>query len=153
MGRIFDEHSVRCVRSLNGTWRFVTDPEAKGEMRSYANTLPHNATEVYVPSMWNNTFGLLEYEGVAWYERGFETAGGCVRIHFGAVMTEAKVYVDGEFVLTADPHAVGWTHSTAQIAYRGKENTVHTVEIRKNPETMDKKFTILGFGYEAPETE
>ena len=98
MGRLFDEHSVRCVRTLNGTWRFVTDPEAKGEMRSYANTLPHNATEVYVPSMWNNTFGLLEYEGVAWYERGFETAGGCVRIHFGAVMTEAKVYVDGEFV-------------------------------------------------------
>ncbi len=64
---------------------------------------------------------------------------------------KADIYVDGEYVLTADPHAVGWTHSTAQIAYRGKENTVHTVEIRKNPETKDKKFTILGFGYEAPE--
>ncbi len=60
---------------------------------------------------------------------------------------KADIYVDGEYVLTADPHAVGWTHSTAQIAYRGKEDTVHTVEIRKNPETMDKKFTILGFGY------
>lgn len=64
---------------------------------------------------------------------------------------KADIYVDGEYVLTADPHAVGWTHSTAQIAYRGKENVVHTVEIRKNPETKDKKFTILGFGYEAPE--
>jgi len=64
---------------------------------------------------------------------------------------KADIYVDGEYVLTADPHAVGWTHSTAQIVYRGKENTVHTVEIRKNPETKDKKFTILGFGYAAPE--
>ena len=64
---------------------------------------------------------------------------------------KADIYVDGEYVLTADPHAVGWTHSTAQIAYRGKEDTVHTVEIRKNPETKDKKFTILGFGYKAPE--
>ena len=66
---------------------------------------------------------------------------------------KADIYVDGEFVLTADPHAVGWTHSTAQIAYRGRENIVHTVEIRKNPETKDKKFTILGFGYKAPEEE
>lgn len=64
---------------------------------------------------------------------------------------KADIYVDGEYVLTADPHAVGWTHSTAQIAYRGKENVVHTVEIRKNPETLDKKFTILGFGYQAEE--
>ena len=62
---------------------------------------------------------------------------------------KADIYVDGEYVLTADPHAVGWTHSTAQIAYRGRENTVHTVEIRKNPEMKDKKFTILGFGYQA----
>lgn len=60
---------------------------------------------------------------------------------------KADIYVDGEYVLTADPHAIGWTHSTAQIVYRGKENTVHTVEIRKNPETKDKRFTILGFGY------
>lgn len=64
---------------------------------------------------------------------------------------KADIYVDGEYVLTADPHAVGWTHSTAQIAYRGKENVVHTVEIRKNPETLDKKFTILGFGYQEEE--
>jgi len=69
------------------------------------------------------------------------------KLEFG----KADIYVDGEYVLTADPQAVGWTHSTAQIAYRGKENTVHTVEIRRNPETKDKKFTILGFGYEAPE--
>jgi len=40
-------------------------------------------------------------------------------------------------VFTADPHAVGWTHSTATIAYRNREDTVHTVEIRRNPETPD----------------
>ena len=98
MERLFEEHTKRRVRSLNGTWRFITDPESKGDMRSYANTLPHQATETYVPSLWNNEFGLLEYEGVVWYERGFDSVGGCVRIRFGAVMTDAKVFLDGELL-------------------------------------------------------
>lgn len=98
MNRMFDEHLIRNVRSLNGTWRFLTDPEANGEVRGYTTTLPYNAMEVYAPSLWNTELGLLEYEGVAWYEREFESKGGCVRLSFGAVMTEAKVYLDGELL-------------------------------------------------------
>lgn len=60
---------------------------------------------------------------------------------------KADVYVDGEFVFTADPHGNGWDHCNAQIVYRGKENVEHTVEIRRNSETPDTQFTILGFGY------
>ena len=60
---------------------------------------------------------------------------------------KADVYVDGEFAFTADPHVNGWDHCNAQIVYRGKENVEHTVEIRRNPETPNKQFTILGFGY------
>ncbi|MBQ9768184.1 MAG: SGNH/GDSL hydrolase family protein [Lachnospiraceae bacterium] len=61
---------------------------------------------------------------------------------------KADVYVDGEFVFTADPHVNGWDHCNAQIVYRGKENVEHTVEIRRSPETPNKQFTILGFGYQ-----
>lgn len=62
---------------------------------------------------------------------------------------KADVYVDGEYVLTANPLANGWDHCNAQIVYRGKENVEHTVEIYRNPESEGKKFTILGFGYQA----
>lgn len=64
---------------------------------------------------------------------------------------KADIYVDGEFAFTADPHVNGWDHCNAQIVYRGRENVEHTVEIRRNPETPDKQFTILGFGYMAQE--
>ena len=64
---------------------------------------------------------------------------------------EAEITVDGEPALTANPRLTGWNHSNAQIVYRGKENTVHTVEIRC-PKTEGKRFTIQGFGY-LPEEE
>ncbi len=61
---------------------------------------------------------------------------------------KADIYVDGEFAFTADPHVNGWNHCNAQVVYRGKENTEHTVEIRRHADAKDKKFTILGFGYQ-----
>ncbi|MGN1085132.1 MAG: SGNH/GDSL hydrolase family protein, partial [Lachnospiraceae bacterium] len=61
---------------------------------------------------------------------------------------KADIYVDGEFAFTADPHVNGWNHCNAQVVYRGKENTEHTVEIRRHADAKDKKFIILGFGYQ-----
>lgn len=61
---------------------------------------------------------------------------------FGA----AEIYVDGKLALTADPRVTGWNHSNAQIAYRGLEDTWHTVEIHP-PKGECKRFTIQGFGY------
>ena len=51
-----------------------------------------------VPSVWNTTLDLLRYEGTAWYERSFYTEGGCLRFCFEAVMTEAEVWLDGEYL-------------------------------------------------------
>ncbi len=51
-----------------------------------------------VPSVWNNEPGMLEYEGAVWYEKDFFTKGGNLRFSFGAVMTEAKIYLDGELL-------------------------------------------------------
>lgn len=59
---------------------------------------------------------------------------------------KAKVYVDGNYVLTADPHMNGWTHCNTVILYRNLENIEHEVVIQMSEDSQDKKFTILGFG-------
>lgn len=94
MARLFDEHIQRRVQSLDGAWLFCKDPYNVGEGEGWFLTLP-NAETVGVPSVWNEESGLLEYEGVAWYQKRFYTAGGCLRFCFGAVQTEAKVWLDG----------------------------------------------------------
>lgn len=59
----------------------------------------------------------------------------------------ADVYVDGEFVMTYDPHLVGWTHCNPVIIFRGKERKNYHVEVRIHEGDEKKDFTILGFGY------
>ncbi|MBR3825886.1 MAG: SGNH/GDSL hydrolase family protein [Lachnospiraceae bacterium] len=59
----------------------------------------------------------------------------------------ADVYVDGEKVLTYDPHQVGWTHCNPVIVFRGKERRSYHVEVRMCEGDENKDFTILGFGY------
>ncbi|MBR2025162.1 MAG: beta-glucuronidase, partial [Clostridia bacterium] len=53
---------------------------------------------VTVPSCWNNELGLLNYEGMAWYEKKFYTNGGTLRFEFGSVMTKADVWFDGQWI-------------------------------------------------------
>ena len=60
---------------------------------------------------------------------------------------KAEVWVDGEKVLTADPHLNGWTHCNPLICFRGRECRQYHVEVRMVPGDENKEFTILGFGY------
>ncbi len=97
MGRLFSEHSVRHIQSLDGAWRFAVDAGDTGIFDAWFCGLPESV-HTSVPSVWNMTEGLLTYEGVAWYEKMFYTSGGCLRFVFGAVMTEAVVYLDGNVI-------------------------------------------------------
>lgn len=97
MARIFCEHITRQVQSLDGAWCFSTDPKKVGEDEGWQNGIPGGHT-VSVPSVWNTECGLLTYEGAAWYEKSFYTKGGTLRFCFGAVMTEGKVWLDGEYL-------------------------------------------------------
>ena len=97
MQRLFTEHKKRHVISLDGGFTFKTDEKNVGEAETwYKSEL--NGQTVVVPSVWNSTDGLLEYEGVCWYEKKFFCEGGTLRFKFGAVMTYAKVYFDGEYL-------------------------------------------------------
>ena len=60
---------------------------------------------------------------------------------------KAEVFVDGEKVLTADPHANGWVHCNPLICFRGGPCRTRHVEVRMAPGDEDKEFTILGFGF------
>jgi len=95
MKRLFDEHHVRRVQTLDGAWGFLKDPDDVGVFCGWSGGLTSPET-VAVPSVWNTKQGELCYEGVAWYERRFYSVGGTLRFVFGAVMTEATVYLDGE---------------------------------------------------------
>ena len=60
---------------------------------------------------------------------------------------KAEVFVDGAHVLTADPHINNWQHCNAAILFNNENSEEHTVKIEIAKEDLDKKFTILGFGY------
>lgn len=97
MARLFDEHIKRSVKSLDGAWRFRQDKNDVGEKEEWYKK-GINGYTVTVPSVWNTELGLLDYEGVSWYEKSFFFEGGTLRLNFGAVMTYAKVYLDGEYL-------------------------------------------------------
>lgn len=97
MGRLFDEHYIRKTKSLDGSWRFLTDALDCGKSEKWYQGVPYGET-VIVPSVWNTQSKLLTYEGVAWYEKDFYTEGGTIRLCFDAVMTEAEVWLDGELL-------------------------------------------------------
>jgi len=97
MARLFDEHIKREVRSLDGAWKFRADKNGVGEASCWHKNGIDGYT-VTVPSVWNTELGLLEYEGKCWYEKKFYFEGGTLRLCFGAVMTYAKVYLDGEYL-------------------------------------------------------
>lgn len=97
MGRLFEEHYIRKTESLDGSWKFSCDPSDCGKTEEWYNGMPYCET-VVVPSVWNTQQGLLTYEGVCWYEKEFYTDGGCLRLTFGAVMTEGEVWFDGKYL-------------------------------------------------------
>ena len=96
MKRFINEHNKRRAVSLDGLWRFITDKNDEGVALGYAKGLPNSAISTYVPSVFASTPTLLGYEGVCWYERSVYMEKGKVRLHFGAVMTDCTVYLDGE---------------------------------------------------------
>lgn len=128
MNRLFTQHIRRQVQSLDGIWNFSVDPQDVGEAQNWQKSLL-KSEKISVPSVWNNNLGLLEYEGAAWYEKPFYTEGGCLRIVFDAVMTEADVWLDGkklgnhyggftQFTFIVPEVAAGWHTLTVRADNR-----------------------------------
>ena len=84
MLRLFPEHEIRIVQSLDGLWTL----KAAGEER----TAP-------VPGVWESLPGLGDWRGTAEYRRGVSLPRrGGVLLRFGGVSHTARVYWDGREV-------------------------------------------------------
>ncbi|SDT49439.1 glycoside hydrolase family 2 TIM barrel-domain containing protein [Jiangella sp. DSM 45060] len=85
------------VVSLDGEWSFRTDPAADWDTMT-------------VPGNWDVHDRYANHRGKGWYQRGFETPpvadGERVRLHFGAVYWDSRVWLNGELL---GEHHAGYT--------------------------------------------
>lgn len=98
MNRLYRRHYKRIVTSLNGMWRFRTDPDRKGISEAWFRRLPEDSAGILVPSCWNMLPGLSRYQGAAWFSTVFHSSCGTAKLMFHAVTGQAEIYVDGRHV-------------------------------------------------------
>jgi beta-mannosidase len=88
--------------SLNGDWRFATDPGNEGTRKQYfASSYDTSQWKTMpVPSQWYVQG--LDYHGVVWFRRELQVPasfpGERTELDFGAVDYEARVWVNGIYV-------------------------------------------------------
>ena len=92
MLRMFAEHTVRSVASLDGLWDFAIESDKRGRSR-----LPRRyRRKILVPSAWEQIPGLENYRGRGWLRTTVAAeAGKALRLVFGGVSHTGTVYVDG----------------------------------------------------------
>lgn len=97
MPRIFIDKTKRISTCLDGMWFFKTDEQNWGENSGWFKGF-NDGAQIAVPSVWNSEFGLAEYKGLVWYSKQFYFGGGNLHLGFEAVMTYARVWLDGEYL-------------------------------------------------------
>jgi len=93
------------VVPLDGEWQFALDPDGIGESREWFQPLgigPDKWARVRVPHTRQVSPVSGNYQGIAWYRRGFDAparwADKAVRIEFQAVSHSAKVWLNGKLI-------------------------------------------------------
>ena len=117
--------------NLNGAWRFAFDPHAIGEqMRWYTPGSPKELT-IHTPFPWESRLsGVVapDYKGAAWYEREVTVPaawqGLTPILHFGAVDSLARVWVDGKLAAESENGYLPITVNLADYAAPGDTVTV-----------------------------
>jgi len=123
--------------SLNGTWEFGLDPEARWELP--AEVVWESTIIVpYAPETPASGIGNTGFYRVCWYRRTFELepipAGKRVLLHFGAVDYSATVWVNGAIVAR---HEGGYTPFSADITNAVSGPGPHTVVVRAEDDPWD----------------
>lgn len=114
--------------SLDGVWKFRTDPYAEGEARSwFAPSFDASAWEdMTVPGVWDVINEHSEYAGAAWYRTRFATDPGwsdkLVRLVFEAVYNDATVWLNGRLLGTNDNGFLPFHYDLRNLAPPGQRN-------------------------------
>ncbi|MBB5874479.1 hypothetical protein F4553_007913 [Allocatelliglobosispora scoriae] len=116
--------------SLDGVWKFATDPGRTGEASGFAGTALNDTAwaDQLVPGNWDAHDSYANYRGLAWYREKVpspaHTAGQVVRLRFEAAYYQAKVWFNGTLL---GEHKGGYTafeyDVTALLAGSG-DNTI-----------------------------
>jgi len=83
------------LRSLSGEWRLITDADGSLDCAAAEARLAECGIAQELPSVWNMTPELFNYDGVCWYGREIFAEAGNLRVSFGGVCNDAEIYLDG----------------------------------------------------------
>ncbi len=88
------------VKTLTPSWRFRTDPEAKGDKEQWSSPAVDDSAWGLVQSgkFWEEQ-GFPNYNGAAWYRMTVDIPkGNPCSFYFGGVDERAWVYLDGKYI-------------------------------------------------------
>jgi beta-galactosidase/beta-glucuronidase len=122
--------------SLNGTWRFLFDNEARIASPQEIKNWPLEITVPYPPESKASGIGDRGFHRVCWYQREFDLkpSGKRVVLHFGAVDYSARVWVNGH---PAVAHEGGHTPFSADITDMLDAGGKQTVILRAEDDPLD----------------
>lgn len=104
--------------SLNGTWRFTADYQNAGETAQWFAPSYNDGVwdQVTVPHTWSHDPRFIGFIGAGWYRLRFTAPavapGQHVRLHFGAVFAQARVWLNGQPV---GAHEGGYTPFSLEV--------------------------------------
>jgi hypothetical protein len=134
--------SYRRSLSLEGAWKFKTDPSDVGEKSNWCSPDLDDSSwdEIKVPSVWESS-GYVDYDGTAWYRKSLNLpssfAGKRISIEFGAVDYFSKIWLNGKFL---GEHEGGYTpfkFDVTDVVKIGGENTIVVRVYDPNKESKD----------------
>lgn len=116
--------------SLNGEWKFKTDPYGNGETRHwYSPELNDESWDrMNVPGNWDLRNEYAHYVGKAWYRKTIAVPdaakGKLMRLLFEAVNHDSKVWVNGKLLGTNNTGYQPFEFDVSSVVQYGANNTI-----------------------------
>jgi hypothetical protein len=113
---------------LNGSWKFTFDDAGRFVQPSDIAEWTHTIEVPFAPESTKSGIGDTGFHPNCWYEREFDlpTGEGRVILHFGAVDYQARVWVNGQFMIE---HEGGHTPFSVDITAVLSENGTQRVTV------------------------
>ena len=126
----FAQDNREASLSIDGQWKFKTDPYAQGEsLNWFAPDLNDNAWDsMSVPGNWDLKNEYARYVGKAWYRKNItvdpEWGNKTVRLLFDGVNFESKVWLNGKLIGTNNIGYLPFEFDVSKLLNYGGSNTI-----------------------------
>lgn len=129
----FSQHQTKNAAayeiSLNGQWQFRIDSAGVGETQQWYKPFGINFADVEtIPGNWNLHNRYAAYTGKAWYKKQLfiskSLKGKLVRLYLEGVYNDAKVWVNGKFVMANDLGYLAFEKDISDVLSYGQQNTI-----------------------------